>query len=310
MGCNCGKPKCDGHCNASPAVLQINNPSECVLFHKVDVPASMGDSTTNPPQPGAYRNVLLHYEADDALFIYSSDGAFVRIPGGVSDYEQARNLPSINGVTIIGARDGHYYGLQNELIAGENITIGADGRTISAAGCDQPLVFRMQYTEKSGNIILPGWSHDDRYELVRTTSGSPQYYIYKTTYDAGDSAGVTFLNEKTSQVITPQELYDILLDGSDVVLNHVPLGFRLFGEWADASSYADGIKLTRVVAPDPYDTISFSGSAFVDADVPDHNDGYFWVQSTLGVSISGYEDDGEMVFSRISVQGYDLQDSL
>lgn len=23
MGCNCGKPKCDGHCNASPAVLQI-----------------------------------------------------------------------------------------------------------------------------------------------------------------------------------------------------------------------------------------------------------------------------------------------
>lgn len=43
MGCNCGKPKCDGHCNASPAVLQINNPSECVLFHKVEIPASMGN---------------------------------------------------------------------------------------------------------------------------------------------------------------------------------------------------------------------------------------------------------------------------
>ena len=55
MGCNCGKPKCDGHCNASPAVLQINNPSECVLFHKVEIPASMGNEITIPPDPGLYK---------------------------------------------------------------------------------------------------------------------------------------------------------------------------------------------------------------------------------------------------------------
>lgn len=74
MGCDCGKPKCDGHCGISPAVLQINNPSECVLFHRVEVPASMGDSKTNPPKPGAYKNVLLYYEADQTSWLYSSDG--------------------------------------------------------------------------------------------------------------------------------------------------------------------------------------------------------------------------------------------
>ena len=102
MGCNCGKPKCDGKCGISPAVLQINNPSECVIFHKVDVPASMGDSTTNPPKTGAYKNVLLYYEADQTSWLYSSDGIPVRLTNGITNYEDAINLPQINGETLIG----------------------------------------------------------------------------------------------------------------------------------------------------------------------------------------------------------------
>lgn len=100
MGCNCGKPKCNGKCGISPAVLQINNPGECTLFHKVVIPASMGDSTTNPPKNGAYRNVLLHYEADLSSWLYSSDG----IPTLISsmNYEDLLNLPQINGVILIG----------------------------------------------------------------------------------------------------------------------------------------------------------------------------------------------------------------
>ena len=100
MSCNCGKPKCNGKCGISPAVLQINNPDECTLFHRVVIPASMGDSTTNPPKNGAYRNVLLHYEADGSSWLYSSDG----IPTLISsmDYEDLVNLPQINGVTLIG----------------------------------------------------------------------------------------------------------------------------------------------------------------------------------------------------------------
>ena len=101
MSCGCGKPKCDGHCGISPAVLQINN-SECTLFHRVEVPASMGDSKTNPPKNGAYKNVLLYYEADRTSWLYSSDGIPQKLVNGLTDYEAAINLPQINGVTLEG----------------------------------------------------------------------------------------------------------------------------------------------------------------------------------------------------------------
>lgn len=78
MSCNCGKPKCDGECGLSPAVLQINN-RECVLFSKVSVPASMGDETTFPPAPGKYKNTLLYYEATHTSYLYSSEGIPTRI---------------------------------------------------------------------------------------------------------------------------------------------------------------------------------------------------------------------------------------
>lgn len=78
MSCNCGKPKCNGECGLSPAVLQINN-RECVLLSKVSVPASMGDETTFPPKPGKYKNVVLYYEATKASFLYTSEGMPIRI---------------------------------------------------------------------------------------------------------------------------------------------------------------------------------------------------------------------------------------
>ena len=102
MGCDCGKPKCDGHCGVSPAVLQINNPSECVLFHKVEVPASMGTSVENPPKIGAYRNVLLCYEADGEAYLYTSDGIPNKITGTTSNYEILTNKPKINDVELVG----------------------------------------------------------------------------------------------------------------------------------------------------------------------------------------------------------------
>ena len=111
MGCDCGKPKCDGHCGVSPAVLQINNPSECVLFHRVEVPASMGDSKTNPPKSGAYKNVLLYYEADQTSWLYSSDGVPQKLVNGLTDYEAAINLPQINGVTLLGNKSSSSLGL-------------------------------------------------------------------------------------------------------------------------------------------------------------------------------------------------------
>ena len=56
------------------AVIEINNPEQLVLLRKVVVPATMGDDTEVPAAIGKYRNVLLKYEANNHIYLYSSDG--------------------------------------------------------------------------------------------------------------------------------------------------------------------------------------------------------------------------------------------
>lgn len=92
-------------CN-TPKVLEIHNHECPVLFHRVMVPAAMGDDETNPPRNGQYRNVLLVYEANDHVYLFSSDGIPTFISdgrtGGVEDYEELLNKPLINGHELIG----------------------------------------------------------------------------------------------------------------------------------------------------------------------------------------------------------------
>ena len=88
-----------------PQVLQINNQECPVVFHKVIVPAAMGDDETNPPRNGQYRNVLLVYEANKHVYMFSSDGipTFISDGGqGVDDYNELTNKPSIEGNELVG----------------------------------------------------------------------------------------------------------------------------------------------------------------------------------------------------------------
>lgn len=76
MGCPCDNVKRDmGKCDAgTPPVIEING-GECpVLFHTVNIPASVGTLETMPPTPGAYRNARVIYEADKVTYLYDSDG--------------------------------------------------------------------------------------------------------------------------------------------------------------------------------------------------------------------------------------------
>ena len=97
-------PKCDKDCN-TPKVLEIHNHECPVLFHRVVVPAAIGDDETNPPRNGQYRNVLLVYEANDHVYLFSSDGVPTFISDGSSgttDYEELENKPLINGHELVG----------------------------------------------------------------------------------------------------------------------------------------------------------------------------------------------------------------
>ena len=72
---SCGdkKKKCATK-DFTKAVIEINNPESLVLLRKVVIPLSMGDETQVPPAIGKYRNVILYYEANKHVYLYSSDG--------------------------------------------------------------------------------------------------------------------------------------------------------------------------------------------------------------------------------------------
>lgn len=87
-----------------PQVLQINNHDCPTVFHKVTFPAAMGDDETNPPRNGQYRNVLLVYEANGHVYMFSSDGipTLISDGAGTTDYNRLSNKPSIEGHELVG----------------------------------------------------------------------------------------------------------------------------------------------------------------------------------------------------------------
>lgn len=120
----------EGSC--TPPVLQINNEPEVVLFHRKDFPASLGDETTNPPQIGEYRNILLVYEATGTAYLFNSDGvptlltnkdAVTRLENLISE-EAVTRARADELLRIITDEQGLVIqGKQNQLIAGTGISI-------------------------------------------------------------------------------------------------------------------------------------------------------------------------------------------
>lgn len=261
MGCNCGKPKCDGHCNASPAVLQINNPSECVLFHKVEIPASMGNEITIPPDPGLYKNVLLYYEATGSAYFYSSDG--IPTPISYTDYTRLTNKPSINGVMLVGNKSLGDLGInindatltikQGETTLGTFSANASENVEINIPGTgDEPTSFTVSY-----DTTVSPWTHTDAgllfYEQGMSDGTFPQFFDRIQTFVV---PGVSFTNDKTGDVLNAEGLYNLLETGADVVLNGVPVGMRLVHNnstttFTTGNITCDGVKLNKV---GPYHT--------------------------------------------------------
>lgn len=236
MSCNCNKPKCDGKCGISPSVLQINNPGDCTLFHRVEVPASMGDSKTNPPKNGDYRNVLLYYVADGTSWLFSSDGIPQKLVSGFTDYEDAINLPQINGETLIGDKSGAELGLQDKLIAGDNIQIAADGKTISATdttygpATDDTIGLIKPgnglSVEEDGTLNIDDPAPEDFFTGESTSCDSGEEVVLKNTLGSlavlnkieGNSAqaqitGANLYNYKDTEGMSPSARWEVGEDG-------------------------------------------------------------------------------------------------
>ena len=118
---SCGeKPKKCGNCNKDfpRAVIEIDNPEVITLLRKVVIPSSMGTEEQVPAAIGKYKNVILYYEANKHVYIYSSDGIPTLIEAAIPQWviDKIENLENNK---------------QDKLTAGENIAI-SDENVISA----------------------------------------------------------------------------------------------------------------------------------------------------------------------------------
>ena len=139
--------------NFTKAVVEINNPDEVItLMRKVVVPASMGDDAAVPPVIGKYKNVLLYYEANSKSYLYSSDGIPTQLVNGFTNYEDAINLPEINGVTLMGNKSSADLKLADAPLV---ITVAADNTSWSGADTAED-VYNFFLNNGKVNVVFNG----------------------------------------------------------------------------------------------------------------------------------------------------------
>ena len=136
MGCGCEKDKAKKECNDfTKAVINIENPEVLTLFHKVVIPASMGDEESVPPAIGKYCNTLLYYEASGNAYLYSSDGIPTLLtnegPEGPQGPAGPQGEPGPEGPQGPAGQDGRDGAIQ--YTAGTGINIDSNN-VISATG--------------------------------------------------------------------------------------------------------------------------------------------------------------------------------
>lgn len=86
-----------------PRPGQCALPCDQTVFRRVIIPSTMGDDTTLPPDTLEYRNVILEYEFNNHVYIYSSDGIPTLISNGTgTNFNDLTNRPMYNGKLMTG----------------------------------------------------------------------------------------------------------------------------------------------------------------------------------------------------------------
>ena len=137
MKCDCENrgPRLADH-NFPASVVEIKNAEQLILFRKVVIPASLGNRETIEPTPGMYKNVLLEYEEDGSLFLFSSDGIPTELASDVSDFVRRLNVVAAGLESEIAARTQGDSALSARISAEELARIAADNSLTSAVNAE------------------------------------------------------------------------------------------------------------------------------------------------------------------------------
>ena len=215
MTCNaCGdKPKktCN---NFTKAVIEINNPEALVLLRKVVIPASMGDDTDVPATIGKYKNVLLHYDANQHNYLYSSDGIPTLLTASVPQEVLDRITELETDVSVLergleteaGARERADGVLQQEI---DDLKNSPDVVDIVATYADLMAYDTSSLGDKDVIRVLEDETHDDE----------STYYRWDKTNSQWDFIGAIegyYTKEQTDELLDTKQ--DELTPGENIAI--------------------------------------------------------------------------------------------
>ena len=185
MVCNsCGEKPKNTAKDFTKAVVEINNPDKLVLFRKVVVPVSMGTEEDFPASVGKYYNVLLQYEANGDMYLYSSDGIPTKLSSDVSE-------------------------LQHEL---EQLGIKVDGEILARIAADSALEDSITALDDSLATVAKTGDYNDL--TNKPTIGNATLTIKRNNANVGTfTANAT--TDKSVDISVPTKTSDITNDGSD-----------------------------------------------------------------------------------------------
>lgn len=233
MDCNCKKNDKKA-CNNTftKAVVENINPERFVDFRKVIVPASMGDDVANPPVPGKYCNVLLYYEANDQVYLYSSDGIPTKITVDIEALKKQINKVADDLATETEERKDEDQKIWDEI---EVIEAASDVVDVVGTYAELEAYDTSKLHDKDLIKVLQDETHDD----------AISYYRYSTSTHAFSYVGSEGPYYTESQVdVLLGGKQDKLIAGSNITIasdgKTISATDTTYSDFTGATSLADG----------------------------------------------------------------------
>lgn len=244
MDCNCKKNDKKA-CNNTftKAVVENINPERFVDFRKVIVPASMGDDVANPPVPGKYCNVLLYYEANEQVYLYSSDGIPTKITVDIEALKKQLNKVEADLATETEERKEEDQKIWDEI---EVIEAASDVVDVVGTYAELQQYDTSKLHDKDLIKVLQDETHDD----------AISYYRYSTSTHAFSyvgSEGPYYTESQVDTLLGGKQ--DTLIAGSNIQIasdgKTISATDTTYSNFTGATSLADG---TSGLVPAPTTT--------------------------------------------------------
>ena len=162
---SCGEKKPKSALGAFPrAVIEIKNPEEIVMLRKVVVPASLGNDVEYPPVVGKYCNVVLYYEANDQVYLYSSDGIPTKITVDVEALKRQIEQVAADLETETGEREAEDKKIWDEI---EEIEMSSDVVDIVGTYAELQAYDTSKLHDNDIIKVLADETHDDSISYYR-----------------------------------------------------------------------------------------------------------------------------------------------